>query len=336
MPPRIAFPTRHLRRSAIVSPRVTNNYLNASYASLASATTPASPTEILPQSPAPQILRYPPTQPPSHKPPDSRKSQLLRQYISLLRSSPLLLIIQHNNLLASEWVAVRRELATSLARADPSGALDPTLIRLQVIRGRLFELALRITEFYDPPPPTSRDPSDPFAPPPDDDALFTHALSRAAHAAANEAKFGAKRRHGFEPVLTGPLAVLAFPSVSPAHVTAALGTLFPGPGFPAPKRRVRPTLFEPAVQAALPKMMLLAARVEGRVLDQEGARWVGGIEGGMDGLRARLVAMLQGFGAGLTGALEGAGKNLYFTMESRRTDMEDKEVKGKDDVAGGS
>jgi large subunit ribosomal protein L10 len=50
---------------------------------------------------------------------------------------------------------------------------------------------------------------------------------------------------------------------------------------------------------------------------------VGGIEGGLDGLRAQLVYLLQSMGAGVTNTLESAAKNLYFTMESRRTMLEE-------------
>ena len=52
---------------------------------------------------------------------------------------------------------------------------------------------------------------------------------------------------------------------------------------------------------------------------------VGAIEGGMDGLRARLVVMLQGMAAGVTGALESAGRSLFFTVESRRAMLEEEE-----------
>ena len=74
--------------------------------------------------------------------------------------------------------------------------------------------------------------------------------------------------------------------------------------------------------------MLLAARVEGRVFDVEGARWVGGIEGGIGGLRAKLVAMLQGVGAGVTSTLEAAGRSLWVTVEGRRGMLEEEEEKG--------
>lgn len=79
------------------------------------------------------------------------------------------------------------------------------------------------------------------------------------------------------------------------------------------------------MQTGLQKLLLLGARVEGKVFDIDGTKWVGGIEGGLEGLQAQLVSMLQGFGAGLTNTLESAGKSLYFTVEGRRTMLEDEE-----------
>jgi hypothetical protein len=81
----------------------------------------------------------------------------------------------------------------------------------------------------------------------------------------------------------------------------------------------------------LKKLMLLGARIEGRVFDMEGTRWVGGIDGGIDGLRSQLVWMLEGFGAGLASTLESAGRSLYFTMEGRRNMLEEE---GKPEDAG--
>ena len=79
------------------------------------------------------------------------------------------------------------------------------------------------------------------------------------------------------------------------------------------------------VQSGLQKLLLLGARVEGRVFDLDGTRWVGAIEGGLDGLRGQLVGMLQGIGTGITSTLESAGRSLYFTVESRRGILEDEE-----------
>ena len=76
---------------------------------------------------------------------------------------------------------------------------------------------------------------------------------------------------------------------------------------------------------------MIAARVDGKVFDVDGARWVGGIEGGMGGLRSQLVAALQGVGAGVTGALEGAGKSLYLTLESRRSVLEEEQKGGEEE-----
>lgn len=86
------------------------------------------------------------------------------------------------------------------------------------------------------------------------------------------------------------------------------------------------------MQAGLQKLFLLGARVDGGVFDLEGTRWVGSIDGGIDGLRSQLVQMLQGFGAGLASTLESAGKSLYFTMEGRRNMLEE-EGRPKDPAA---
>lgn len=71
--------------------------------------------------------------------------------------------------------------------------------------------------------------------------------------------------------------------------------------------------------------MLLGARVEGRVFDNEGARWVGGIEGGLEGLRGQLVGILGEAGGRVTGTLEGVGRNLWVTVEGRRGMLEEEE-----------
>jgi large subunit ribosomal protein L10 len=79
--------------------------------------------------------------------------------------------------------------------------------------------------------------------------------------------------------------------------------------------------------------MMLGARAEGRVFDQTGARWIGGIEGGLTGLRAQLVALLQQFGVGLASTLEAASKSLYFSLESRRGMLEEEKPKPKEEQA---
>ena len=309
------------------------------YATVA-AIAPAASIPQMTQS-VPPVIRYPPSQPPSHRAPEARRSQLLREYVSLLHTTPLFILFQHNNLKAGEWVGVRRELNSALKKLDETliaegrpGQAVGSHVKFQVVRTNILEPALRVAEHYHPPPPptASSDPNDPATHTSADgvqnstvdpaDPSFTHALSRQAH----DAVFSTKKKHPLTPLLTGPVALLTFPIVSPQHIKTALQILAPQPGvFPAPTRRANPGYWDNAVQGGVQKLMLLGARVEGKIFDTEGTKWVGKIEGGIDGLMAQLVQMLQGFGAGVTGALDSASRSLYFTMEGRRTMLEDKE-----------
>lgn len=335
MPPRIRLRPRAL---CLRTANPSNHPLCATYASLATATTPAPSLDQI--RAVPPVLRYPPTQPPSHKPPEVRKTQLHRTYQSVLKSSPLILIFQHNNVKAVEWMSIRRELATALQKVDTERAkngqdgLIADQIKFQVITTSIFASALRVVEFFKPEENTmdhAQDPTDPRTPTsaqipqasndPQDQA-FKHGLSRRAWEVASNRKLKSE----LEPLLSGPLAIVTFPQVSPQHLKTVLSILAPVKGsFDAPKRKTNPAYYEPEVQSGLQKLMMLGARVEGKVFDAEGTKWVGGIEGGIDGLRAQLVHMLQGIGGSLTGALEGASKSLYFTVEGRRMDMEEKE-----------
>jgi large subunit ribosomal protein L10 len=229
-----------------------------------------------------------------------------------------MLLFQHNNLISLEWSGVRRELSKALRKVDEervaAGLPAENLadgIKLQVIQTGIFSSALRVVEYYN----AEADPTQPG------DGL-THVLSKAAHEAASNTR----TTHALKPLLSGPLAVLTFPAVSPQHLKAAISILAPSaPQFPAPTRRANPGWHDPSVQAGVQKLLLLGARVEGKVFDVEGTKWVGSIEGGLEGLRGQLVGMLQGLGAGITNTLESAAKNLYFTVESRRTMLEDEE-----------
>lgn len=236
-----------------------------------------------------------------------------------------MLVFQHNNLKSAEWVGIRRELATALAKVDEElGGEVGSDTKLQVVQTGIFSSALRVVEFWDPKFDSQQ--SDP-AGNPKKGSKSSHGLSKKAYEVANANK--KSTQHGLEPLLSGPLAVLTLPAVSPAHLKAAIQILAPSaPDFPAPKRKAVPSYHEPSVQAGLQKFMLLGARVEGKVFDLEGVKWVGGIEGGLDGLRARLVQMLQGVGGGVTRTLEAAGRSLYVTVEGRRGMLEEEE-KGK-------
>ncbi len=266
----------------------------------------------------------PPTQPPSAKKPEFRKSQLLRAYTSLLRSTPLLLIFQHNNLTSVEWMAVRRELRAALDKVPAQGAETAPVdiaanIRMNVTQSRIFGVALKIVEFFDR---ASVDVAR------GKKRVYDHDLSEAAFKsmkAVDSAEVPEDSIYGqLKPLLVGPLALLTFPAVSPAHLAAVLSCLAPSsPAFPAPTRRKSPGYYDPVFQNGLSKLLLVGGRIEDRIFDLDGVKWVGGIGGGLDSLRAQLVTMLQSAGMGLTSTLEGAGKALWLTMEGRRGMLEE-------------
>jgi len=257
-----------------------------------------------------------------------------------------MVLFQHNNLKSTEWAAIRRELTKALRKVDEKIAAEgrtsselATYIKLQTVQNSIFDVALRIVEYFRPSqaalasgkPPSAVDPVTqtsaelPLFSGSRDDPALTHDLSRAAHIAVKSMK----GKHELANLLTGPVAVLSIPAVSPEHMKAALSILTPKEaGFPAPTRKGHPDYYDPTVQLGLQKLNLLAARVDGKVFDIAETKWIGSIEGGMDGLRSQLIMALQSMGSSLTSTLEGAGKSLYFTMESRRSVLED-EQKGE-------
>jgi len=258
----------------------------------------------------------------------------------------MMLLFQHSNLKAVEWMGIRRELAIALRKVDEANAVagEPTdlasHVKIQIINTGIFEIALRVVEYFrpgagqeviqhtDPRTQTSM-PVAARSTTSRDDPTFTHGTSTAAYNAV------AKKRHLHEltPLLDGPVAILTFPDVSTGHLKATLSILAPSKdGFPAPKRSTTPGYYEPAVQAGLQKLFLLGARMEGSVFDVDKTKWVGTIQGGRNGLRGQLVAMLQSVGGGaLANVLEGASRSLYYTVEGRRMALED-EGKPKDEA----
>lgn len=248
-----------------------------------------------------------------------------------------MLIFQHNNLTAVEWSAVRRELRKALAEV-PTQANEPadivSDIKIQVIRTRIFDVALKIIEYFQPnkvAPVMATTLTGAKVP-----TVYNHDLSPAAYEAIKAAGKEASKAETppddgsvyaqLSPLIVGPLAMLVFPVVSPAHVAAALSVLSPSPpAFPPPARKKSPGYYDPIAQSGLQKLLLIGGRIEGKVFDVEGVKWVGSIENGLDGLRAQLMHVLQSAGLGLTSTLEGAGKSLWLAMESHRSVLEEAE-----------
>lgn len=234
-------------------------------------------------------------------------------------------------------------MAKALQKVDDKiaaeGRTAPALashIKLQTIQTSIFDVALRIVEYFRPSedsllsgrPPSAVNPVTqtsaelPAVSGSKDDPCLTHDLSRTAHAAVKHMK----GRHELADILVGPIAVLSIPGVSPEHMKAALTILTPKEaGFPTPTRKANPDYHDPVVQNGLRKINLLAARVDGKIFDINETKWVGSIEGGMDGLRSQLVTALQSMGSSITTTLDGAGKSLYFTLESRRSVLEEEQ-----------
>jgi len=238
-----------------------------------------------------------------------------------------MLFFQHNNLTAVEWAAVRRELRAALAEVPPPApGPDGTVpvditkgVEFQVLRTRMFNVAYKIVDFFDPKAQV------------DKSNAYTHDLSKTAYDAIRSATIDESSTYGqINPLLVGPIAAVTFPAVSPAHLAAALKVLAPSPpAFPAPSRKKYPGYHDPVAQSGFHKLILVGGRIENKAFDFEGVKWVGGIEGGLDGLRAQLVSLLQNAGLGLTTALEGHSKGLWLALEGRRTQLEEEANGGK-------
>lgn len=245
----------------------------------------------------------------------------------MLRSAPLMLFFQHNNLTAIEWAAVRRELRAALAEipppvAGPDGTVPIDIadsIEIQVLRTRMFNVACKIVDFFNPEAQV------------DKSNAYTHDLSKTAYEAIKKATIDESSTYAqINPLITGPMAVVTFPAVSPLHLATVLKILSPSPpAFPAPARKKYPGYYDPIAQSGFQKLLLMGGRIEDKAFDQDGVKWVGGIQGGLDGLRAQLISLLQNAGLGLTTALEGHSKSIWLTLEGRRTQLEDESNGGK-------
>lgn len=247
----------------------------------------------------------------------------------MLRTTPLILFFQHSNLTAVEWAAVRRELKKAVAAVPPMNAgpdgqpVDISAnVQIQVLRTNMLNVALKIVEFYNPEAAAAMGSTARTAKGP-----IVHDLSEAAYQAIHSVEAPPESAYAqIEPLLVGPMAALVVPAVSPTYLAAALSILSPVPGsFPAPTRKKNPGFHDPTCQNGLAKLTLVGGRIEGKVFDQAGVNWVGGIPGGLDGLRAQLVHVLQSAGLGITTTLEGGSKNLWLALEGRKEQLKEEE-----------
>jgi large subunit ribosomal protein L10 len=346
--PRASAPCAQLARLAPRASHPTSSTCAAAACLARSISTTAQRAAASPSgTPAPRFALpadyVPPKQPPSAKPTDTRKAQLIRTYTSLLRSTPVMLFFQHNNLDANQWLSIRRELTYRLSSVPAPagcGVSDNDFnraVRLQVLRTSMLRHSLKIHEFFDP----VKAAADPAIERSSFHGPLVHDLSHAARRAVKDAEERELTKNPdsayarLSPLLIGPLAALTIPAVSPAHLAAALSVLAPVPGkFPAPLRRKRPEYWNLPVQMGLQKLLLIGGRIETRVMDTDSIGWVAGIEGGVDSIRAEIVHLLNNAGLGLVNTIDSSTRNLWFTLESRRTMLED-ESKPKETAEGG-
>ena len=249
---------------------------------------------------------HPPTQPPSYKSPASTKTLLLRVYLSLLRSSPVTLIFQHNAVTAAEWGAIRRELSLVMAKVDvglpeDSQAKIGQYVRVNAVHTAIFGVAVRIADKRSP-----------------EGDLWSHGTG----VEAAEASRRVKTKHKFTPLMVGPLGIVTFPILSVPHVEAAVNMLFPA-------KLVTKKGSDPAATAGLAKCILLGARVrekllgQRKVMDNDGIKWLCGLRS-VDELRAEIVSLLQSIGGSeLVAVLQGAAVSLGRTVEARRKMLEE-------------
>lgn len=287
MPPRIPLPARASPAAAFLKPSSQLNTLRC-YATAYNPT--GSATE------------HAPTQPPSHRAADSRKTQLHRTYLSVLRSTPLMLVFQHNNLRAVEWTALRREIVTALRKLTPANEADEIAegIKIVVLRGAVFSSAMRIAEYYD-------------------------SADGKAHGTSKEAYELTKKhtKHPLAPLFAGPVGIVTFPAVSPMHLKTVVDIMFPV------ARAVKG--LDPVAVTGLQKLVLLAARVDGhvatgnagsgQVLDSTKVRWASALPG-FEGLRGQLVGIMQSLGgAELVRSLEAIPISIVRTIDGHRKVM---------------
>jgi large subunit ribosomal protein L10 len=284
MPPRLSSLTK--ASTFLISAKSSRFYATAAAASVFSP-------------PEPQIAQHPPTQPPSHRAADARKTQLHRFYLSVLRSTPLMLVFQHNNLRAVEWVALRREVKNTLSKLTPATDHDEIAqgVRIMMIRSGVFSSAIRVAEYYDPK------------------NCAKHGTSREAYAMTKM-----RKNHPLSSLVVGPIGIVTFPAVSPQHIKAVVDLMFP---------ENRPAKgLDPLALSGLQKLILLAARVDGdvasgrlgagEILDATNVRWVSALPG-FEALRGQLVGMLQSVGgADLVRSLEAIPTSVVRTVDAHR------------------
>ncbi len=125
-----------------------------------------------------------------------------------------------------------------------------------------------------------------------------------------------------QPALSGPIALLTCQHLTPTYLSALFNVVDRALGHAPPRAPAAGQKF-PEVAVANPRLVPLAALLEGnRLLHVPQTRDVGRI-GGLDQLRAQIVGLLSAPGQQLAGVLsQASGQQLALTLEGRKRDLE--------------
>lgn len=144
-------------------------------------------------------------------------------------------------------------------------------------------------------------------------------------AAARQLANGNPTMESLQPALSGPIALLTCETLTPAYLSALFNVVDRALGH-APPRAPPAGAKHPETAVANPRLVPLAAVLEGnRLLQVPQTRDVGRI-GSLDQLRAQIVGLLSAPGQQLAGVLsQASGQQLALTLEGRKRDLEAKQ-----------
>ncbi|KAJ9478995.1 putative reductase 1 [Pseudozyma hubeiensis] len=128
-----------------------------------------------------------------------------------------------------------------------------------------------------------------------------------------------------QPALSGPIALLTCEHLTPAYLSALFNVVDRALGHAPPRAPAAGAKF-PETAVANPRLVPLAAVLEGnRLLQVPQTRDVGRI-GSLDQLRSQIVGLLSAPGQQLAGVLsQASGQQLALTLEGRKRDLEAKQ-----------
>ncbi|KAJ1026703.1 hypothetical protein NDA16_002301 [Ustilago loliicola] len=141
-------------------------------------------------------------------------------------------------------------------------------------------------------------------------------------AAARQLAVGNETMEKLQPALSGPIALLTCEHLTPAYLSALFNVVDRALGHAPPRAPAMGAKF-PNTAVANPRLVPLAAVLEGnRLLQVPQTRDVGRI-GSLDQLRGQIVGLLSAPAQQLAGVLgQAAGQQLALTLEGRKRDLE--------------